>query len=389
MIAMARRAAEKVSSETPPVPRARAERSFPRPGILIVASFAAFLLAGFWLVAGPSVRGLIPSFGLGGTRSGDATRIVSAPAQAAAAVEEEQPSSPPPPDRAAAPDAAGEGEVQPAEKVQMASLSARVIAPTPSRAPVTTSTADLINALSQSEPEPASAPVPPKAEMPTMSRSVEMPPAMLGPLSLRHAAAKGDAKAQFEVAARYAEGKGIPRDFGQAATWYQRAAAQGLAPAQYRLGALYERGLGVSTDPARARVWYSRAAEQGNLRAMHNLAVLSAGRPGVRPNYPSAVQWFTEAADRGLADSQYNLGILYESGLGVPANNIEAYKWYALAARSGDKDAAKRRDIVRNKLEPQSVKAADALVIQWRAKAVETEANDTRSPGQTWQAVRQ
>ena len=82
---------------------------------------------------------------------------------------------------------------------------------------------------------------------------------MLGPLSLRHAAAKGDAKAQFEVAARYAEGKGIPRDFGQAATWYQRAAAQGLAPAQYRLGALYERGLGVSTDPARARGTQSAA----------------------------------------------------------------------------------------------------------------------------------
>ena len=82
------------------------------------------------------------------------------------------------------------------------------------------------------------------------------------------------------------------------------------------------------------------------------------------------------------------LGILYESGLGVPASNTEAYKWYALAARSGDKDAARRRDIVRNKLEPQSVKAADALVIQWRAKAVEAEANDTRIPGQTWQAVR-
>jgi localization factor PodJL len=122
---------------------------------------------------------------------------------------------------------------------------------------------------------------------------------------------------------------------------------------------------------------------------MHNLAVLSAGRPGVRPDYPSAVRWFTEAANRGLADSQYNLGILYESGLGVPASNIEAYKWYALAARSGDKDAAKRRDLVRQKLDAASTKTADVLVIQWRATAVEAEANDTRSPGQTWQAVRQ
>jgi localization factor PodJL len=101
---------------------------------------------------------------------------------------------------------------------------------------------------------------------------------------------------------------------------------------------------------------------------MHNLAVLSAGRPGVAPDYPTAVHWFSEAANRGLADSQYNLGILYESGLGVPSSSVEAYKWYALAARTGDKEAAKRRDAVSNKLDRNSLQAADALVIQWRAK---------------------
>src|SRR5690606_8186351 len=248
----------------------------------------------------------------------------------------------------------------PSEEVRLASLSARVAPGDLARAaPATASTADLMAALGHDTRAPSAAAPSGAGEMPTMSRSVEMPPAMLGPLSLRHAASKGDPRAQFEVAARFAEGKGVPQDFGQAATWYQRAATQGLAAAQYRLGALYERGLGVTADTARARVWYKRAAEQGNLRAMHNLAVLSAGRPGIQPDYPSAVQWFTEAADRGLADSQYNLGILYESGLGVPANNIEAYKWYALAARSGDKDATKRRDIVRNKLDARSVRAAD------------------------------
>jgi localization factor PodJL len=389
MIAMARRAADKVSNEAPPVPRKRAGSSLLRPSVLLVASFAAFLLAGFWLFAGPSLRGLIPSFGLADTRSGDAARAIVAPAQAAD-TPRDRPSNSPLVGRTAEQDAAPDGDdARPAGQVQRASLSTPVALPSAPRTVVTTTTGDLAGALSQSASEPASPSTPPKPEMPAMSRAVELPPAMLGPLSLRRAAAKGDPRAQFEVAARYAEGKGIPRDFGQAATWYQRAAAQGLAPAQYRLGALYERGLGVNADPARARVWYSRAAEQGNLRAMHNLAVLSAGRPGIQPDYPSAVQWFTEAADRGLADSQYNLGILYESGLGVPANNIEAYKWYALAARSGDKDATKRRDIVRNKLDARSVRAADALVIQWRAKAVENEANNTRIPGQTWQAVRQ
>ncbi len=372
LIAMARRAADKASSDAPP-PRPAAGRSLPRPSILLVASFAAFLLAGFWLVASSSLRGYLPGFGAGATRTGDASHLIGSPAQAGV----DEPSD----------DAVSE-KAAPVEPIQKANLATPVAPSSVPTSLVTTTTADLITTIGQGTPAPVSASAAPTGDTPTMSRSVEMPPALLGPLSLRHAASKGDPRAQFEVAARFAEGKGIPQDFGQAATWYQRAATQGLAAAQYRLGALYERGLGVTADPARARVWYNRAAEQGNVRAMHNLAVLSAGRPGMSPDYPSAVQWFTEAASRGLADSQYNLGILYESGLGVPANNIEAYKWYALAARSGDKDATRRRDAVRAKLDSASVKSADVLVIQWRAKAVEGDANDTRVPGQGWQSVR-
>ena len=39
-----------------------------------------------------------------------------------------------------------------------------------------------------------------------------------------------------EVASRFAQGKGVPKDFAAAAEWYQRAASRGSAPAQYRLG---------------------------------------------------------------------------------------------------------------------------------------------------------
>ena len=390
LIAMARRAAEKVSNEAPPTsPRTPAARTVSRSGILIATSFAVFLLAGFWLVAGSSLRGLVPSFGLGAMRGADPAPV-SPPAQAT--VEKQQgslsgaPSTGPSIERG---DAANADDTGTGGQVQPASLTTRVDQQPAHVPPPMPSTADLLAAVGQGAgtPDPQAAPSAPQG--PTMSRSVEMPPAMIGPLSLRHAASKGDPRAQFEVAARFAEGKGVPQDFAQAATWYQRAATQGFATAQYRLATLYERGLGVATDPARARVWYGRAAEQGNLRAMHNLAVLSAGRPGAKPDYASAVQWFTEAASRGLADSQYNLGILYESGLGVPTNNLEAYKWYSLAARSGDKDATRRRDVVRAKLDGASMRAADALVIQWRAKAVEPEANDARVAGQAWQPVRQ
>lgn len=215
---------------------------------------------------------------------------------------------------------------------------------------------------------------------------LELPPALVGPLSLRLAAAKGDPSAQFEVAARFAEGKGIKQDFGQAAAWYQRAANQGVAPAQYRLAALFERGLGVKADPARARVWYKRAAEQGNIKAMHNLAVLSAGRDQGAPDYPTAAQWFTEAAERGLADSQYNLGVLLESGLGVAKDPIAAYKWYALAARSGDREALRRHEALKGKLDPLNLQTAENAVASWRPRAVDTAANDAITAGSAWKA---
>jgi localization factor PodJL len=212
---------------------------------------------------------------------------------------------------------------------------------------------------------------------------VEMPPAQSGPLSLRLAAQKGDPAAQFEIAARFAEGKGIKQDFKEAMTWYQRAAQQGFTPAQYRLATLYERGLNGGPDLQRARLWYQRAADQGNVKAMHNLAVLSAGSDtSGASDYPTAAQWFGEAAKRGLADSQFNLAVLTESGLGVAKDPIEAYKWFALAARNGDKEATRRRDQMLARLQPSEVRTAESRVAAWRAVPADPRANDARAAGE-------
>ncbi len=212
----------------------------------------------------------------------------------------------------------------------------------------------------------------------------EMPPAGIGPASLRSAAANGDPSAEFEIAARFAEGRGIAQDFKQAMVWYQRSAQRGFAPAQYRLGTLYERGIGTKSDVARAKVWYGRAAEQGNVKAMHNLAVLSAGRDQSAPDYAIAVQWFTTAANLGLADSQFNLGVLHESGLGLPRDFKQAYHWLSLAARAGDKEAARRRDTVRMKLDEAEANKIDAVVASWQAQPVQMIVNDARAAGDAW-----
>jgi localization factor PodJL len=225
---------------------------------------------------------------------------------------------------------------------------------------------------------------PPQAGIET-SQPAELPPAAIGPMSLRNAAQKGDPSAEFEIAARFAEGRGITQDFKQAIVWYQRSAQRGFAPAQYRLGTLFERGIGTKADAARAKVWYGRAAEQGHVKAMHNLAVMNAGRDP-SADYAVAIQWFTEAAERGLADSQYNLGVLYESGLGLQRDYKLAYQWLSLAARGGDKDAGRRRDQVRGKLEEAELAAIEAGVDAWRAKPSDSAVNDARVAGEAWKS---
>lgn len=231
--------------------------------------------------------------------------------------------------------------------------------------------------------EPQVAP-PVTAEDPAGKRSSALPPALVGPLSLRIAAANGDPSAEFEVGSRFAEGKGVQQNFKQAITWYRRAATRGFALAQYRLATLYERGLGVDKDLQRAKIWYDRAASQGSVKAMHNLAVLAASSEAGSTDYGSAARWFKEAASRGLGDSQFNLAILYQSGLGVERDLGKSYTWFGIAARSGDKSASQRQAQIASQMKATEIAAADREISTWRKKSTSRLANDPRYAGEQW-----
>lgn len=211
---------------------------------------------------------------------------------------------------------------------------------------------------------------------------VDPPPDNVGPADLRQAAADGDPRAQFEVAAIYTEGRAVPQDYKAAATWYERAAAQGFVPAEYRLGSLYESGSGVSKDLNAAKLWYERAAEAGNRMSMHNLAALYAGGQLGKQQFDSAAKWFESAAKLGLTDSQFNLGMLYARGLGVPQNLNDSYKWFAIAALSGDKDAAKARDDIARSLDADTVSKLTAEVTAFKPDPIDLKANF--APIGTW-----
>jgi localization factor PodJL len=222
------------------------------------------------------------------------------------------------------------------------------------------------------------------ATVPAPKHVAPMPDAGIGSTYLLNAAASGDPAAAFEVAVRYAEGRGVPADLAKAGEWYTRAADGGIAVAQYRLGSLYERGQGVARDAAAAAGWYQRAADQGNVGAMHNLAVMMSEGVDGPPDHAKALQWFQTAAYYGVKDSQYNLGVIHARGIGVDVDMSEAYKWFAVAAAQGDSDAATRRDEIGRMLTPDEIAAARAAVTTWHAKPALAEANAVAAPEGGW-----
>lgn len=94
------------------------------------------------------------------------------------------------------------------------------------------------------------------------------------PGNVREAAVQGDAEAQFNLGVSYDNGKGVPKDYQQAVSWYRKAAEQGHAKAQFNLGMSYANGQGVPKDDQQAIAWLRKSAEQGDVNAQFNLGVI-------------------------------------------------------------------------------------------------------------------
>jgi localization factor PodJL len=203
--------------------------------------------------------------------------------------------------------------------------------------------------------------------------------------SLHDSAASGDVGAEFELALRLLDGRGMARDPHAAAQWFEQAANRGLPIAEYRLAALYEKGVGVTRDLPTAMSLYVKAATAGNARAMHNLAVMHAeGSIGGKPDYATAAEWFRKAGGFGIRDSQFNLGILYARGLGGPQDLGQAWLWFSLAAQQGDADSARKRDDIAAKMDPATLKAAAAALSAFKLATPLAAANEAPIPAGGW-----
>ena len=75
----------------------------------------------------------------------------------------------------------------------------------------------------------------------------------------RRLADQGDVGAQSNLGVMYNYGRGVPKDYAEAAKWYRLAADQGNVRAQYNLGFMYDDGRGVPQDYVQSHKWYDLA----------------------------------------------------------------------------------------------------------------------------------
>jgi len=186
---------------------------------------------------------------------------------------------------------------------------------------------------------------------------------------LLDAGAKVTADASVNIGYMYYSGKGVSKDYTEAAKWFLKAAQQGDTQAQETLGRMYRDGRGVQQDYTEAAKWFLRAAEEGDATARLDLGRMYLQGDGVPQDSKQAEKWIRKAADRDIAEAQSLLGRMYLKGDGVSQDSKKAAKWIREAAERGDTQA--QETFGRMYLQGDGVRQDSEEAANWSRKAKE------------------
>jgi TPR repeat protein len=159
-------------------------------------------------------------------------------------------------------------------------------------------------------------------------------------------------------------------DYATALQLLRPLADQGNALAQFNLAAMYAHGHGVPENLAEAAKWFRKAAEQGDALAQNNLGFMYAEGKGVPKNFAESVTWYRRSADHGFALAKFALGEMYLKGQGVPQSFVLAHMWFNLAAAQDVVKAIQNRDLVAQHMSPAQIAEAQKLAREWKPKSI-------------------
>ncbi|KAJ3097083.1 hypothetical protein HDU97_005291 [Phlyctochytrium planicorne] len=168
----------------------------------------------------------------------------------------------------------------------------------------------------------------------------------------------GNSMGQYSIGWCLFYGQGVEKeDRQEALKWLNLSAAQGNTKSQILLGYCYYMGEGVEKpDYQLAMKWYKLAAEQASgsciilVKELRNQIIKKQSngskglqnrgmpnlRTGVEKQFDHAFDWFTKSAEQGNAEAQHRLGDCYWYGNGVEKDFKNAAKWYLESAEQGN-----------------------------------------------------
>jgi TPR repeat protein len=193
----------------------------------------------------------------------------------------------------------------------------------------------------------------------------------------RNYAKSHDQIADLLIGYCYEEGRGVSRNFDEAARWYKKpeeesdrglnlfmqhkynelpttnsfelawifkAAENGNVLAQTVLGEMYLSNIAVKFDAMESFKWTLKAAQKGDMVSQFHLGNDYRYAMGVARDYGAAAQWLRRSAMQGDRNAEEALGYLYSDQYaaehhGGPLNYSEAVVWYRKAAERGDRHA--------------------------------------------------
>ena len=156
-------------------------------------------------------------------------------------------------------------------------------------------------------------------------------------------------------------------DYATALKEWTPLAERGNSEAQHWLGNMYNFGKGVHKNYKEAAKWYKLATEQGNLDAQSSLDLLYWGWSCFSPcqrvprDYQESIKWFKLAAEQDHGYAQNALGTMFMLGYGVPADFVISHMWFNIAAANGAESAGANRDIIAKEMTSEDISKAEAM----------------------------
>ena len=137
----------------------------------------------------------------------------------------------------------------------------------------------------------------------------------------------------------YKNGEGVPQNFSEAISWFEKAVQQGSIDAMIELGLAYDDNGLTTPDYAKAVSYYAEAYSAGSAHGAYCLGTMYESGHGVAEDMAKAFELYKYAAENGHARGMAKTGMFYHDGLGTEKNVVKAVECFEAAKAMGDPDA--------------------------------------------------